>query len=65
MRTAAEQRDMLLTVAEVAAHFQVARSTVYRWLAEGRLEVVRTPGGAPRVPASALAQIPPLTTRAP
>ena len=54
MNAHAEHRERLLTVAEVADHFQVARSTVYRWIADGQIEVVRTPGGYPRVPASAL-----------
>jgi excisionase family DNA binding protein len=48
------QREQLLTVAEVAAHFKVHASTVRRWISEGSLASVRTPGGYPRVPASAL-----------
>ncbi len=53
----------LLTIAEVAAHYRVSVSTVYRWVAEGRLEVVRTPGGTPRVPVSALPDVLNLTVR--
>jgi excisionase family DNA binding protein len=35
----------LLTVSEVSALFRVDPRTVNRWAAQGRIPVVRTPGG--------------------
>jgi len=37
--------EPLMTPAEVAAMFRVAPKTVMRWVKEGRLTAVRTPGG--------------------
>lgn len=49
-------RERLLTVAEVAAHYAVSCSTVRRWLRRGQLVAQRTPGGRyPRIPESAIA----------
>lgn len=39
----------LLTYREVAAHYRVAERTVRHWAQKGAIEVVKTPGGAPRV----------------
>ncbi len=39
------ERERLLTPAEVAAVFRVSVGTVSRWVREGKLGAVRTPGG--------------------
>jgi excisionase family DNA binding protein len=41
--------DPLLTPAEVAAVFKVNPKTVTRWVAAGRLEATKTPGGHSRI----------------
>lgn len=38
-----ERPDDLLTIAEAAAVLRVSYSTLYRWEADGRIEVERTP----------------------
>lgn len=43
----------LLRVREVAALFGVRQPTVRRWLADGKLAFIRTPGGQIRVPGDA------------
>lgn len=43
--TLTPERDALLTPAEVADLFQVAVRTVSRWVHEGKLTAMRTPGG--------------------
>lgn len=42
------QQAELLTTAQVAERFQVTPSTVARWAKDGKLAVVRTPGGTLR-----------------
>lgn len=42
-------QDSLLTTAQVADQFKVNERTVGRWVREGRLKGVRTPGGTIRV----------------
>ena len=42
------------TVSEVAGFYRVRRETVLQWLASGRLDGTRTPGGQWRIPDSAL-----------
>ena len=44
-----QMNERLMTVSEVAALFRVAPKTVTRWLANGRLTRVSTPGGQPRI----------------
>ena len=44
--------DQLLTTPEVAALFGVHAKTVRKWIKQGRLRGVRTPGGGYRVRAS-------------
>jgi excisionase family DNA binding protein len=44
-----EDDDPLLNSAQVARLFYVARSTAWRWAAEGRIPSVQTPGGPRRV----------------
>lgn len=46
----------LLTVAEVATVVGVNPKTVYRWVADGKLCVVRTPGRQIRVPSAQIEQ---------
>lgn len=46
-------KDRLLTFAQVATFYQVTPRTVRTWADKGAVTVVRTPSGAPRVPASA------------
>lgn len=41
-----------LTVAQVAAHFDVTPQAVYKWCEAGKIEFDRTPGGSYRVPAA-------------
>ncbi|MFI6575190.1 helix-turn-helix domain-containing protein [Nocardiopsis sp. NPDC050513] len=43
-----EGRPRLLTAGEVAAMFRVASATVNRWVRQGRVRCVRTPGGGQR-----------------
>ena len=40
-----DRTERLLTPAEVAAMFRVSVATIGRWAREGKLPVVRTPGG--------------------
>ncbi len=40
-----ENNDKLLTTSEVAAIFRVAYNSVIRWGDQGKLTVIRTPGG--------------------
>lgn len=40
--------DKLLTLKEVAERLRVGRSTLYRWVREGRLKPHRLPGGRMR-----------------
>jgi excisionase family DNA binding protein len=40
-----DEKPKILTTAEVAAIFRVDAKTVGRWVAEGRLSAIRTPGG--------------------
>jgi excisionase family DNA binding protein len=52
--SSAPQAGRLLTIYQVAARLQVSRRTVYHWIQKGRLQVTRTPGGAPRIAEEAL-----------
>ena len=38
-----------LTVKQTAEHFHVTPWTVYQWIKERKVLVVRTPGGRPRI----------------
>ncbi len=40
----------LLRVDEVARHYRVSIRAVYMWIAKGKLNVERTPGGGLRIP---------------
>lgn len=42
-------RLTLLTYREVAAHYRVSERTVRHWAQKGAVEIIRTPGGSPRV----------------
>jgi two-component system response regulator VicR len=42
--------DRFLTTGDVADYCQVSRSSVFRWIREGKLEAFTTPGGHYRVP---------------
>jgi excisionase family DNA binding protein len=42
--------DKYYTVEESAALWRVSVPTVRRWIANGRLRVIRLPGGAYRIP---------------
>ena len=44
----------LVTIARAAAIASVSTRTIYHWIRLGRLEVVRTVGGSPRVDADSL-----------
>lgn len=39
----------LLTKKQAAAYWQVGMRTISRWMAQGRVQVVSTPGGKPRI----------------
>jgi len=39
------QPDRLLTAAEVAEKLRVHQTTVSRWVRDGRLQAMKTPGG--------------------
>lgn len=39
----------LLTKKQAAAYWQVGMRTLTRWMAQGRVQVVKTPGGRPRI----------------
>jgi excisionase family DNA binding protein len=41
-----------LTVGDVAARFGVTTQAVYKWLAKGRIDATRGPGGSWRIPAA-------------
>lgn len=49
----------LLTIAEAMAVVHVSRRTIYSWLKAGKLTYVRTAGGAVRIVAASLWQVPP------
>lgn len=38
-----------LTISEYAAVERVSSQSVWRWIAEGKIQVHRTPGGTPRI----------------
>lgn len=44
-----EREPALLTVGEVAEQFRVHSATVGRWIRDGALDAIRTPGGQYRV----------------
>ena len=48
--------DQLMTVAEVAAFLRVGHRTVYRWIEEGKIPVVRLAGTTLRIRRSSLLQ---------
>jgi excisionase family DNA binding protein len=53
-----------LSVADVAARYGVSTQAVYKWLAKGRIEGTRGPGGSWRIPAAQFdADARPATTR--
>lgn len=43
-----DPRD-LLSINQAVAYVGVSRRTIYNWLAQGKLETVRTAGGALRI----------------
>jgi excisionase family DNA binding protein len=53
----------LLTIAEAMAYLKVSRQTIYHWRKDGRVRVVRTPSGAPRIERASLLSVPTSTTR--
>jgi excisionase family DNA binding protein len=46
--------DKLLTFNQVATFYAVTPRTVRNWADKGAIPVVRTPGGQPRVPSTAV-----------
>lgn len=42
----------MLTVADVASHFDVTPQAVYKWCEAGKIGFERTPGGGYRIPAA-------------
>ncbi|MBP1607157.1 MAG: Helix-turn-helix of insertion element transposase [Acidobacteria bacterium] len=38
-----------VSIAEACAHVGVSRRTIYNWIADGKVEYVRTAGGAVRI----------------
>lgn len=44
--------DAMLTVAEVASHFDVTPQAVYKWCEADKVAFERTPGGSYRIPAA-------------
>lgn len=53
----ADEYELLLSAGEAASTLGVDRRTLRRWVASGRLEAVRTPGGHFRFPASAVSAL--------
>ena len=47
----------LLRPDEVASYFRVSRSSVYRWIDEGKLDSMKTPGQSVRIPREAVAKV--------
>lgn len=43
-----------VSIAEACTHVGVSRRTIYNWIAEGKVEYVRTAGGAVRIFADTL-----------
>ncbi len=50
--TRALPTDGYISVAEVARHFGVSTKAVYRWMAAGKIQSERRPGGSYRIPAA-------------
>jgi excisionase family DNA binding protein len=48
--------DELLTIQEAMARVKVSRRTIYNWLADKKIETVRTPSGRLRIYAASLIQ---------
>jgi len=46
--------EKLFKIVEVAEHFKVSRNAVYKWINEGKIETVKTPGGETRIKESTL-----------
>ena len=46
--------DRWLTIAQACDEANVSRRTINNWMANGKLELVRTAGGCPRIKASSL-----------
>lgn len=51
-----DEPPQLLTPAEVGQRMRVHRRTVTRWIADGKLEAIRLPGGEFRIPAHVVEQ---------
>jgi excisionase family DNA binding protein len=49
-----EPARRILTIAQACAEVGVSRRSIYNWLAAGKLEFCRTPGGTVRIYADAL-----------
>ena len=49
-----EIEPRLLTIKEACAEVKVSRRTMYNWLKAGKLDVIRTAGGALRINAASL-----------
>jgi excisionase family DNA binding protein len=54
LEVAAVTEDSWLKIHEAMALCGVSRRTIYHWMAKGRLTVLRTAGGGPRILASSL-----------
>jgi len=48
---------MLLSVSEVAEKLGVSKQTVWRWIREGKLKVVKLPSGRYRIPSEELEKV--------
>lgn len=49
----------IITVQEAVKRVGMSRRTVYNWIAQGKVELVRLPSGAPRIFADTLFKIHP------
>lgn len=58
MPTAPAAPRRVVTINEAARLAQVSRRTIYNWLSAGKLEYVRTAGGAVRIVAETLFKAP-------
>ena len=52
-----KELEKLFKIQEVAEYFKVSRNAVYKWINEGKLKTVETPGGETRITESEIKRI--------